>query len=79
MNYFLGENWKATARSWHSLREQDLKFYDSLVEDIASADAPILLYVLNSNMQRIAYPYQNQCVDWINGTIVKLGVDYKGD
>ena len=79
MNYFLGENWKETARSWHSLREKDLRFYDSLVKDIPSTDAPTLLYVLNNNMQRIAYPYQNQSIDWIYETVVKLGEDYKGD
>jgi hypothetical protein len=64
MNYFLGENWKETARCWHSLREKDLRFYDSLVKDVDVADVPILLFVINSNMQRIAYPYQSQSVDW---------------
>ena len=64
MNYFLGENWKETARCWHSLREKDLRFYDSLVKDVDVTDVPILLFVINSNMQRIAYPYQSQSVDW---------------
>lgn len=74
MNYFLGENWKESARSWHTLREKDLKFYDSLVKDISIADVPILLFVTNCNMQRIAYPYQNQSVDWIYDIIVRLGM-----
>ncbi|MEE1069429.1 MAG: hypothetical protein U0K81_03030 [Paludibacteraceae bacterium] len=64
MNYFLGVNWKETARCWHSLREKDLRFYDLLVKDVDVADVPILLFVINSNMQRIAYPYQSQSVDW---------------
>ena len=79
MNYFLGENWKETTRSWHSLRERDLKFYDSLVKDIAPADAPILFYVLNSNMQRIAYPYQYQSVNWIYDVVRRFGVSIHGN
>ena len=74
MNYFLGENWKETARSWHSLREKDLVFYDSLVKDIDVADVPTLLFVINCNMQRIAYPYPNRSVDWIYDIIGRLGM-----
>lgn len=74
MNYFLGENWKETARSWHSLREKDLVFYDSLVKDIDVADVPTLLFVINCNMQRIAYPYPNRSVDWIYDIIGRIGM-----
>ena len=74
MNYFLGENWKESVRSWHSLREKDLVFYDSLVKDIDVADMPTLLFVINCNMQRIAYPYPNRSVDWIYDIIRRLGM-----
>lgn len=74
MNYFLSENWKESVRSWHSLREKDLVFYDSLVKDIDVADMPTLLFVINCNMQRIAYPYPNRSVDWIYDIIRRLGM-----
>ncbi|MCD4829522.1 MAG: hypothetical protein K8R90_08875 [Candidatus Cloacimonetes bacterium] len=59
--------WKDNTREWHTLREQDLPFYDKVVDEMGGN--PIVLYSIGSVLFRIGSRFMLPGITWLSTLI----------
>ncbi|WEK70272.1 MAG: ATP-binding protein [Candidatus Chryseobacterium colombiense] len=67
--------WREDAKQWHSLRKENLRFYDDIIRDLGSN--PSILYCISKVLNSIASQFGTEGIDWLyriisNNTVLQL-------
>jgi hypothetical protein len=66
-NYLLSQNWKESAAEWHSLKRENLSFYENIVKD--TGNNPSVLYSISKVLNSIGSNFISDGINWIHAII----------
>lgn len=69
------DNWKETAKDWHSLRDREKFFYQKIIQDIG--ETPVILYSISKILNSIGSNFLNDGIKWLSEIIIKQ--NYNGN